>query len=172
MTASGQIRGRLRAVFRGRRHVGLQSLVDTGATPLARLVTVLIGIAIAAPLIPKFEADYVAPLRRDVRRWHALIAFAASAGVGVLLATFLAEPNIWALPRLVTFWTFLAIISAVVLGGRFGWLLPVIAGVGIALLGRPDAASSWNIVMSIQHSPLLWGITALTVAWGSFLTLR
>lgn len=151
---------------------GLLSLVAARVTPLARLVTVLIGIAIAAPLTPRFEADYMAPLRRDVRVWHLGAALIFSVGVGVLLAVVLAEPNLWALPRLVTFWTALALVSAAVLGARFGWLLPALASVGISLFSQPDAASTWNIVMSTQHSPFLWGALALALVAGSYCALR
>lgn len=151
---------------------GLLSLVATGVTPLARLVTVLIGIAIAAPLTPGFEADYTSPLRRDVRAWHLGASLVCSVGVGVLLAVILLEPNLWALPRLVTFWTFLAIISASAFGTRFGWLLPSLVSVGIALFSRPDATSTWNIIMSTQPSPLLWVQFALAMATGSYCALR
>ncbi|NCD20500.1 MAG: hypothetical protein EOL89_11095 [Actinobacteria bacterium] len=151
---------------------GLLSLVATGVTPLARLVTVLVGIAIAAPLTARFEADYMSPLRRDVRAWHLGAALSCSVSVGVLLAVVLMEPNLWALPRLVTFWTFLAIISATGFGTRLGWLLPSLISVGIALFSQPDATSTWNIVMSTQPSPLLWVQFALAIAGGSYCALR
>lgn len=151
---------------------GLLSLVATGVTPLARLVTVLIGIAIAAPLTPRFEADYTSPLRRDIRLWHLAAALLTSVAIGVLLAEALAEPNLTALPRLVTFWTFLAIISATTFGSRFGWLLPALVSVGIALFSRPETASSWNIVMSTEQSPLLWLAFTLAVVAGSYGALR
>ncbi len=102
---------------------GLFSLVATGVTPLARLVTVLVGIAIAAPLVPRFERDYLPSLRRDVQFWGLGIGLVVSIVVGLILALVLAEPNVWAMPRLLTFWTFLSLLSSNVAGSRYGWLL-------------------------------------------------
>ena len=151
---------------------GILSLVATGVTPLARLVTVLIGIAIAAPLTPGFEADYMSPLRRDVLLWHIAVAFMTSAGTGAVLAALLSEPNMWALPRLVTFWTALAIISTTVCGSPLGGLLPTTTAVGIALFGQPDATSNWNIVMSTEDAPVLWIMLALVTAQGTRCAVR
>lgn len=151
---------------------GLFSLVAGGVTPLARLVTVLVGIAIAAPLVPRFERDYMSPVRRDVRLWGLAISLAVSIIVGLVLGLFLAEPNMWAMPRLLTFWTFLAIVSSNVVGARYGWLLPALVSVGISLFSPPDATSSWNIIMSTENSPFLWGIVFFIVLAGVRCTLK
>lgn len=145
---------------------GLFSLVATGVTPLARLVTVLVGIAIAAPLVPRFERDYLSSLRRDVQFWGLGIGLVVSIVFGLILALVLAEPNVWAMPRLLTFWTFLSLLSSNVAGSRYGWLLPALVSVGISLFSPPDSTSSWNIIVSTQNSPFLWGTVLFTVLVG------
>ena len=152
--------------------VGLFSLVANGVTPVARLVTVLLGFAIGAPLMAGFETDYIATIRRDVKVVQIAIALSVASLVGVGLALLLREPNVWAVPRLIVFWTFITLISGETFGGQFSWLLPTVIAVVVALFSPPEATSAWNIIMSQANSLCLWSISAAAVLTGVSLSLR
>lgn len=151
---------------------GIVNLIDSGITPLGRIILVLVGTGLAVPLGQRFEADYMGSTRSDLRIAHTTIVMGLAIVLGLGLALYVKEPNVFALPRLVVFYTGLALISVRAWGSGFAWVAPGVAVVAIGLLLPPDAQSQTNVIMSQTNSAVVWLIVVVTAVVGYTATVR
>lgn len=135
------------------------SWVSGGTTPLGRMLTFCIPLALLSVMAPREEKDYCGKAPASILLTVGCeIASATTALTGVLVLLTHDSAGL-SLLRLHVAWLALGIVSAYFFGARLMWALPLVL-VFLSAAFAPDRESAWNLVQSRSNSPSLWLIAA------------
>ena len=135
------------------------SWVSGGTTPLGRMLTFCIPLALLSIIAPREEKDYYGKAPAGMLLTVGCGIAAATTVLTGILVLLTHDSTGLGLLRLHVAWLALGIVSAYCFGARLMWALPLVL-VFLSAAFAPDRESTWNLVQSRSNSPSLWLIAA------------